>query len=61
MYDIRTILPFPNMILVIILSVRGWLVRKFMLTAFDLGMTKGEWIFLDVEIVQVRQQYIFAS
>lgn len=37
----------------IILSVRGWLVRKFMLAAHDLGMTKGDWTFLDVEIVQV--------
>lgn len=38
---------------VVILSVRGWLVRKFMLAAYDLGMTKGDWTFLDVEIVQV--------
>ncbi|XP_045460026.1 atrial natriuretic peptide receptor 1 [Harmonia axyridis] len=37
---------------VVILSVRGVLVRKFMLVAHDLGMTKGDWIFLDVEIFQ---------
>ncbi|GJQ80785.1 hypothetical protein Trydic_g9376 [Trypoxylus dichotomus] len=35
---------------VLILSVRGALVRKFMLAAHDLGMTKGHWAFLDVEI-----------
>ncbi|KAI4466737.1 guanylyl cyclase [Holotrichia oblita] len=35
---------------VLILSVRGALVRKFMLSAHDLGMTKGDWTFLDVEI-----------
>ncbi|XP_050297580.1 atrial natriuretic peptide receptor 1 isoform X1 [Anthonomus grandis grandis] len=37
---------------VVILSVRGTLVRKFMLAAHKLGMTKGDWIFLDVEIFQ---------
>ncbi|KAL1114884.1 hypothetical protein AAG570_007708 [Ranatra chinensis] len=37
---------------VIILSVRGILVRKFMLAAYKLGMTQGDWTFLDVEIVQ---------
>lgn len=37
---------------VVILSVRGVLVRKFMLAAHSLGMTNGEWIFLDVEIFQ---------
>ncbi|ERL95785.1 hypothetical protein D910_00299, partial [Dendroctonus ponderosae] len=37
---------------VVILSVRGALVRKFMLAAHALGMTKGDWIFLDVEIFQ---------
>lgn len=37
----------------VILSVRGRLVRKFMLAAHDLGMTKGDYIFLDVEIFQV--------
>lgn len=40
---------------IIILSVRGQLVRKFMLAAHQLGMTKGDWIFLDVEIFQVSQ------
>ncbi|XP_066996048.1 atrial natriuretic peptide receptor 1 [Anabrus simplex] len=35
---------------VVILSVRGTLVRKFMLAAHSLGMTKGDWVFLDVEI-----------
>lgn len=38
---------------VIILSVRGTLIRKFMLVAHSLGMTKGEYVFLDVEIFQV--------
>lgn len=37
----------------VILSVRGMLVRKFMLAAHALGMTKGDWTFLDVEIFQV--------
>jgi atrial natriuretic peptide receptor A len=37
---------------VVILSVRGTLVRKFMLAAHALGMTKGDWTFLDVEIFQ---------
>ncbi|XP_055641677.1 atrial natriuretic peptide receptor 1 isoform X2 [Toxorhynchites rutilus septentrionalis] len=37
---------------VIILSVRGSLVRKFMLSAHRLGMTRGEFTFLDVEIFQ---------
>ncbi|XP_075215398.1 atrial natriuretic peptide receptor 1 [Lycorma delicatula] len=37
---------------VVILSVRGVLVRKFMLAAHTLGMTRGDWTFLDVEIVQ---------
>lgn len=40
-------------ITVVILSVRGRLVRKFMLAAHDLGMTRGDYIFLDVEIFQV--------
>ncbi|XP_020289738.1 atrial natriuretic peptide receptor 1 isoform X2 [Pseudomyrmex gracilis] len=35
---------------IVILSVRGTLVRKFMLAAHELGMTKGNWAFLDVEI-----------
>lgn len=38
---------------VVILCVRGTLVRKCMLSAHKLGMTKGEWVFLDVELVQV--------
>lgn len=38
---------------VVILSVRGVLVRKFMLAAHALGMTRGDWTFLDVEIFQV--------
>ncbi|XP_059225614.1 atrial natriuretic peptide receptor 1 [Stomoxys calcitrans] len=37
---------------VVILSVRGTLVRKFMLAAYSLGMTNGDWVFLDVEIFQ---------
>ncbi|XP_070154307.1 atrial natriuretic peptide receptor 1 isoform X5 [Polyergus mexicanus] len=35
---------------IVILSVRGTLVRKFMLAAHELEMTRGEWAFLDVEI-----------
>lgn len=41
---------------VVILSVRGTLVRKFMLAAYSLGMTNGDWVFLDVEIFQVSAQ-----
>ncbi|XP_049309538.1 atrial natriuretic peptide receptor 1 [Bactrocera dorsalis] len=37
---------------VVILSLRGELVRKFMLAAYTLGMTNGDWVFLDVEIFQ---------
>ncbi|EFN89474.1 Atrial natriuretic peptide receptor A [Harpegnathos saltator] len=37
---------------ILILSVRGMLVRKFMLAAHELGMTRGDWAFLDVEIFQ---------
>uniref|UniRef100_A0A034VK64 Atrial natriuretic peptide receptor 1 n=2 Tax=Bactrocera dorsalis TaxID=27457 RepID=A0A034VK64_BACDO len=37
---------------VAILSLRGELVRKFMLAAYTLGMTNGDWVFLDVEIFQ---------
>ncbi|XP_050326322.1 atrial natriuretic peptide receptor 1 [Bactrocera neohumeralis] len=37
---------------VVILSLRGSLVRKFMLAAYTLGMTNGDWVFLDVEIFQ---------
>lgn len=39
---------------VMILCVRGSLVRKCMLAAHKLGMTKGEWAFLDVVLVQVK-------
>lgn len=35
---------------VIILSVRGVLVRRFLLAAHSLDMTKGDYTFLDVEI-----------
>ncbi|XP_058797480.1 atrial natriuretic peptide receptor 1 isoform X1 [Phymastichus coffea] len=37
---------------VVILSVRGTLVRRFMLAAHRLDMTRGDWTFLDVEIFQ---------
>ncbi|XP_054277953.1 atrial natriuretic peptide receptor 1-like [Macrosteles quadrilineatus] len=37
---------------VVILSVRGLLVRRCMIAAHNLGMTRGDWTFLDVEIVQ---------
>lgn len=40
---------------VVILSVRGLLVRKFMLAAHAMGMTNGDWTFLDVEIFQVNR------
>lgn len=46
---------YPFQFLVLILSVRGVLVRKFMLAAHALGMTRGEWTFLDVEIFQVTK------
>lgn len=39
---------------VVILSVRGLLVRRFMLAAHELGMTRGDWVFFDVEIFHVR-------
>jgi len=39
----------------VILSVRGTLVRRFMLAAHELGMTRGDWAFLDVEIFHVRR------
>ncbi|XP_052131818.1 receptor-type guanylate cyclase gcy-28, partial [Frankliniella occidentalis] len=35
---------------VVILSVRGVLKRRFMLTAHTMGMTRGDWTFLDVDI-----------
>lgn len=49
---------------VVILSVRGRLVRKFMLAAHALGMTEGDYIFLDVEIFQVihwKNIYLYRS
>lgn len=46
---------------VVILSVRGKLVRKFMLTAYRLGMTNGEWAFFDVELFQVSSQNKFTN
>lgn len=46
---------------VVILSVRGTLVRKFMLAAYSLGMTNGDWVFLDVEIFQVSGQKLKVS
>lgn len=54
-YDYQYINNTINIFLVVILSVRGALVRKFMLAAHALGMTKGDWIFLDVEIFQVSR------
>jgi atrial natriuretic peptide receptor A len=44
---------YISVVVVLILSVRGVLVRKFMLAAYSLGMTRGDWTFLDVEIFQV--------
>lgn len=52
-------MPFIFLI-VLILSVRGTLVRKFMLAAHDLEMTKGDWAFLDVEIFQVKISLFFS-
>lgn len=45
--------------LVVVLCVRGPLVREFMLTAHSLEMTNGDYIFLDVEIFQVRIHQVF--
>lgn len=54
MRELKTYLKDASMYArVVILSVRGQLVRKFMLAAHQLGMTKGDWTFLDVEIFQV--------
>ncbi|XP_017778090.1 PREDICTED: atrial natriuretic peptide receptor 1-like, partial [Nicrophorus vespilloides] len=36
--------------LVVILSVRATLVRNFMIAAFGLGMTKGDWVFVALEM-----------
>lgn len=56
MKDLKTYLQDASMYArVVILSVRGQLVRKFMLAAHQLGMTKGEYVFLDVEIFQVSR------
>lgn len=56
MRELKTYLKDASMYArVLILSVRGQLVRKFMLAAAQLGMTKGEWVFLDVEIFQVSK------
>jgi hypothetical protein len=43
--------------IVVILSVRGPLVREFLLAAHALGMTRGDWAFLDVEIFQVMSDF----
>ncbi len=40
---------------VVILSVRGVLKRRFMLTAHTMGMTRGDWTFLDVDIFHVSE------
>nr|CAD7409145.1 unnamed protein product [Timema poppensis] len=40
---------------IVILSVRGTLVRKFMLAAYNLGMTRGDWTFLDVELFHLSE------
>jgi len=54
MRELSTILKDASMYArVVILSVRGQLVRKFMLAAHQLEMTRGDWLFLDVEIFQV--------
>lgn len=46
----------PPLLAVVILSVRGLLVRKFMLAAHAMGMTNGDWTFLDVEIFPVSDR-----
>lgn len=54
MKELKTYLKDASMYArIVILSVRGRLVRKFMLAAHQLGMTRGEYVFLDVEIFQV--------
>lgn len=60
MHELKTYLKDASMYArVVILSVRGQLVRKFMLAAHQLGMTKGDWVFLDVEIFQVNRLSYF--
>lgn len=62
MHELKTYLNDASMYArVVILSVRGQLVRKFMLAAHQLGMTKGDYVFLDVEIFQVSFQIIDCS
>lgn len=57
MKELKTYLQDASMYArVLILSVRGQLVRKFMLAAHQLGMTKGDWVFLDIEIFQVSRK-----
>lgn len=46
---------------VIILSVRGTLTRNFLLEAYYLNMTKGEWAFLDVELYEVSCDAIYSN
>lgn len=62
MKELKTYLKDASMYArVVILSVRGQLVRKFMLAAHQLGMTKGDWVFLDVEIFQVSENQLLMS
>lgn len=62
MKELRTYLLDASMYArVVILSVRGQLVRKFMLAAHQLGMTKGDWTFLDVEIFQVSIKVLITN
>lgn len=57
MRELKTYLKDASMYArVVILSVRGQLVRKFMLAAYQLEMTRGDYVFFDVEIFQVSCQ-----
>jgi len=49
---------FLSFVPVIILSVRGTLTRNFLLEAYYLNMTKGDWAFLDVELYEVSSLFI---
>ena len=39
---------------VIVLSVSGDMVRRFMLTALDMGFINGEYVFMDVELFSFK-------
>ena len=39
---------------VIVLSVSGDMVRRFMLTALEMGYINGEYVFMDVELFSFK-------